>query len=161
MSKYSSAGKLLTTMLEEMRSWKNPFWASVGQIIPYWATERLERSIFHKQDALSTLVNRSIWIWKWFSYYSSQKKKMATAIGRKRRRGQRGGVDGLQTITTPLFQVRFSQTRHLRSDERMIFPTMLSNTQCNKKIDKVMIVQRGLHKAQRFTGMIMPRRTRR
>ena len=37
---------------------ENPCRALVGQILLYWAAERLERSIFHKQDALSTLVNR-------------------------------------------------------------------------------------------------------
>ena len=58
-----------------MRSWKNPFWASVGQILPYLGTERLERSIFHKQNALPTPVNRCNWVWKRSSYYSSHKKK--------------------------------------------------------------------------------------
>ena len=40
---------------------------------------------------------------------------------------------GLQTITTPLFQVRFSQTRHLRLYKRMIFPMMLLKKQWNEK----------------------------
>ena len=57
-----------------MRSWKNPFWASVRQILPYWEIERLEHSIFHKQDALSTLVNRCNWVWKQSSSYSNHKK---------------------------------------------------------------------------------------
>ena len=67
--------------------------------------------------------------------------------------------DGLQTITTPLFQIRFSQTRHLRLDKRMIFPMMLSN-KCATKYYNVMVVQRSLHKARRFTRMIMTRRTK-
>ena len=85
VSKYSSAGKLQTTIFWKMRSCKNPFWASVGQILPYswyWATESLECSIFHKQDALSTLVNHCNWVWKRSSYYSNHKKKLATAVSR-------------------------------------------------------------------------------
>ena len=56
---------------------------------------------------------------------------MATAVGPKRRLGHRS--DGLETITTLLFQVRFSQTRHLRLDEKMILPMLLLNKQCNQK----------------------------
>ena len=66
VSKYSSAGiigKLQTTMFEKVRSVeKNPSEFQSGKLLLYWATERLEHSIFHKQDALSTLVNRCNWV---------------------------------------------------------------------------------------------------
>ena len=83
-------------------------------------------------------------------------RKMATAIGRKRRRGQREWSACLQTTTTSLLQVQFSQTRHLRLDKIMIFPTMILHTQCNEKWQSYGC-SKGLHKARRFTRMIMTR----
>ena len=86
---------------------------------------------------------------------------MATAVGRKRRRGQREWSARLQTTTTPLLRVQFSQTRHLRLDKRMIFPTMFLHTQCNEKWQGYGC-SKGLRKARRFTRMIMTRhRTKR
>ena len=88
-------------------------------------------------------------------------RKMATAVGRKRRRGQREWSARLQAATTRLLQVQFSQTMHLCLDKRMIFPTMFLHTQCNEKWQSYGC-PKGLHKAQRFTRMIMTRhRTKR
>ena len=58
-------------------------------------------------------------------------------------------MDGLQTTTTPLFQVRLSQTRHLRLDKK-------SFQQCvwicsATKNNKVIVVQRSLDEVRCFT----------
>ena len=87
--------------LKIFRRWNNRFWALVGQILPYWATERLEHSIFHKLYAHSVLVNRRNWVWNRSSYYQPLKKWRPTS---------------LESIA--LFQVRFSQTRRLRWDKK-------------------------------------------
>ena len=142
-----------------MRSWKKPFWASVGQILPYWATERLEHSMFQKQDALFTLVNRWNWVWKGSSSYSNHKKKWrppsVESVGVAKWSAR------LQTTTTPLLQVQFSHTRHLHFDKRMIFPTIFLHTQCNEKWQSYGC-SKGLRKARRVTRMIMTRhRTKR
>ena len=103
-----------------------------------------------------TLVNRCNWVWSFESdrVPIATTRNMATAVGRKRRRGQREWSARLQTTTTSLLQVEFLQTRHLRLDKRMIFPTMILHTQCNEEWQSYGC-SKGLHKAPRFTRMIM------
>ena len=129
-------------MFEKVRRWNNPFWASVGQILPYWATERLD-SIFHKQYAHSTLVNRRNWVWK-----RSKKRWRPTSF-------ESVGLakEGLQTITSALFQVRFSQTRRLRWDKKKRSFQRCFWIRSATKNDKVMVVQRGLHNLKRSTSL--------
>ena len=66
---------------------------------------------------------------------------MATAVGRKRRRGQREWSARLQTTTNPLLQVQFSQTRHERLDKEWSFQRCFCIRSATKN-DKVMVVQR-------------------
>ena len=110
-----------------MRSWKTPAELQSDKSFHDWDAERLERSIFHKQDALSTLVNRCNCFRKRSSYYSNHKKKMATAVGPKRRLGQRSSNNHHSVVSSLILA-----TRHLRLDKRMIFPMMLLNKQCNE-----------------------------
>ena len=117
-----------------MRSWKTPAELQSDKSFHDWAAKRLERSIFHKQDALSTLVNRCncVNVWKRSSYYSNHKKKIATAVGPKRPLGQRSSNNHHSVVSSPILA-----TRHLRLDKRMIFPMMLLNKQCNEKWKKL------------------------
>ena len=117
-------------MFEKMRSWKTPAELQSDKSFHDWAAERLERSISHQQDALSTLVNRCNWVnvRKRSSYYSNHEKKMATAVGPKRPLGQRSSNNHHSVVSSPILA-----TRHLRLDKRMIFPMMLLNKQCNEK----------------------------
>ena len=102
------------------------------------------------------LVNRCNCVRKRSSYYSNHKKKMATAVGPKRRLGQRSS----DTESPP---------RCFKSDSRkqgtyvqikewsLQWCIWISSETTN---DKVMVVQRSLHKARCFTRIIMTRRTR-
>ena len=126
--KYSSADKQQTTMFEKMRSWKTPAELQsdksfhIGLPIGQNAQPFTLKLVFLRSSIDATA-------------FESDRVTIATTRRKWRPPSvQSDGLakDGLQTITTPLFQVRFSPTWHLRLDKRMIFPMMLLNKQCNE-----------------------------
>ena len=127
---YSGADKQQTAMFEKLRSWKTPAELQSDKSFHIGLPKgENAQSFTSKMLFLRLSINATAF------YLESDRVTMAT----ERRKWRPPSVqsvdlakDGLQTITTPLFQVRFSQTRHLRLDKRMIFPMMLLNKQCNE-----------------------------
>ena len=84
------------------------------------------------------------------SYYSNHKKKNGDRH-RLKASGWPERVSGWSSTTTPLFQVRFSKTRHLSLDKKnRSFQRCFWICSATKN-DKVMVVQRSLHEAHHFT----------